>query len=494
MEDWEEKKTSQSVSKQSIFKGILLPIIILLIPTFIALILVPGHSQKSISPTSKKDVSVSISDNTSVLNFEKLPIYRDGRQFSVVKRFSDDNSNRLLFFAFDQNKLYISSDFLSINDITQIEFRGRLEKVDVYFVTSKTPLIYDPNTTINDNDLSKSVIAGYYIFVQYHTATNKMLSCILIPNDISKKTNIHVNRFSKENPIQRSNSNIKPDNNSLNSRILFDTDIGKKEFCGLIYNASNQMIYALSNHAEKSLDFFTTDTRFVKHMELKHNFITNINITLLTSSMGIFDGESFTLVNIDNNEIKIISNDKICDYSPASIFSFIGESEDSVYAYEIHIASKTTLYNLEWSSSDNGFQVSKHNIVDFNQGKKSTLASIFNSLGTKSLDQDYIILNRCYYPWECYPNKLCEDGNIFYLGFFVCPSQNKHTGQNFVLFHDTVDSLFANVSGIDEPVDEAHVTYEDGKLTIYFMNKTSIFRWQNSEVGIGNLKLHKFGQ
>lgn len=44
---------------------------------------------------------------------------------------------------------------------------------------------------------------------------------------------------------------------------------------------------------------------------------------------------------------------------------------------------------------------------------------------------------------------------------------------------------------IDEPVDEAHVTYEDKKLTIYFMNNESIYRWQNSEQGIQNLKLRK---
>ena len=45
--------------------------------------------------------------------------------------------------------------------------------------------------------------------------------------------------------------------------------------------------------------------------------------------------------------------------------------------------------------------------------------------------------------------------------------------------------------GIDEPVDEAHVTYEDDKLTIYFMNKNSIYRWQNSQPGIDNLKLRQ---
>jgi hypothetical protein len=60
-----------------------------------------------------------------------------------------------------------------------------------------------------------------------------------------------------------------------------------------------------------------------------------------------------------------------------------------------------------------------------------------------------------------------------------------------ILFSSRSVLKLLETSGINEPVNEALVTHEDNKLTIYFMNKDSIFRWQNSEEGIQNLKLRK---
>lgn len=281
---------------------------------------------------------------------------------------------------------------------------------------------------------------------------------------------------------------------------LFDTEFDGIDFLGFISNSDNGTFYAVLNKRKSRFELRNNSSNMIassqpvaKATRATCRYGKDRDITFET-----YDGNHLCLFTLSHGSLMI---------TPEYETSFNGNTDLNInlltkmdnspqgYLSDCFVVAGSKLYFVDPYNKKTEFL--KDLQIPAGYGYLYYVRS--DGISTILESQDFTYVNVPYKFFyqksfsdlpDGYPDKNSSYYDTHGQYLVAGSSTLKPTETKIFLFSKT-DVYSLDTSGIDEPVDEAHVTYEDGRLTIYFMNKTSIYRWQNSQEGISNLKLRK---
>ncbi len=459
----------------------------------------------------------------STIHFEK------SKRAMPEIRFIDFQSNEArpldTCISYDKDCIYIFDSFEKKELINVVKIDGEIKKVDCKF--SK---FFDFKTIMKRDEDRKSINDGLFIYCQYMNNESLKMACFNIGGnnyeryeEVKRYIDRHgadedlVAIYEKDIGYDYKSQIVEPEKlekvsdfiDAYNNfehpgkflKKLFECDFNNMVFLGTHSNFSNGMRFVVLNRTTSRLELYSNfDKKTLKSLSipnaskafyLKRSYGSNI--------YQVFDGmklNNFELSEI-NEEFVLISTIKI----PIDYDESLDTLSETTIKPQFNYGSHETinigghLYDADLQSSDLIDIANSNDVKDYGLGyyvKKDNTTVIFDTIELTSATLQYALFFQeefMYFP-DGYERKNTAYYDT-YRQYLVAGQSASNPIETKIFLFSKTDVFTLNSSGIDEPVDEAHVTYEDGRLTIYFMNKNSIYRWQNSQEDIGNLKLRK---
>ena len=431
----------------------------------------------------------------SHLYFTKVNSSRPACKIAQIKGDITNFKFLNVYTAYDEHNIYLYDSYYLDNIVRTIPVDGSVKSVSCYL-----------NSGIHKAE-------GLYINCLYSKDCKNKLSCYFIPDDAfgmyqytvtSTKDRVsdYIKNYAKDDSTLKilfPNSQKQVTNGiilhpGLVAEKIINFELGNMEFLGLCFDESGATNIIAKDCPSQSLVIVNDKGRIKVQYKIGHSFAAYVNYYISYPDAYVFDG---------TNYIHLIASDEVftcllktpVDNGTFSNARFVPSSDDDFsLIYDPVIINNGKIIQIEeYKEYENPkmFKVldipsnAKFKYFDCYDLDGSSYIYDFEYNNTKKID--YKIVNRMFsYDAPKYTSEMYTDIFSNFISLCIDKSNN-----GIVLFHIKNEVHIVDTLCIKEPVDEAHVTYEDNKLTIYFMNKNSIYRWQNSQGGIDNLKFRK---
>lgn len=460
----------------------------------------------------------------SVAHFEKFE-RQPGIYFCDIKGYPVDFKFAMQI-AYTGKQIILGNSLLMNAPIKTIDVPGIISSVDCYF---KANFSYEAFDFTNQH---KQRSDGLFVACTYIANNKRRLVLYQIPYSCFKDFEVYLN-FNKEidskakkdfeDIINKSKDDEKKyaqkiyslfsDSSSYpysNISKQFDIDFENQKLLDYATDYGGKVFLLICNHDLNIVSLYDNNGTLVSTVKINKNAMVRIISSNLFSDVYIVNGNDIELSNVINGKIKQIASTKLPisnDDEPAILLN--GSSDLFANDHDhLMLCQANIVYQLakiqEYKNDElktKGLELTR--IKNLLNAKKAGIDSVSSDDETDFFYYDLIGKDEIYVCNSMQCNLLSQN-------FFDYRIRDKSEGvreetslnrfislildQNsepMLLFNTRTTFKSFGSSGIDEPVDEAHVTYEDGRLTVYFMNKNSIYRWQNTQEGIDNLKLRK---
>ena len=361
-----------------------------------------------------------------------------------------------------------------------ININGQIDKIECYHLEAKDRLINKKKSVSPYN-------TGLFMFCSYSANNSRTLACYKVTKEEPTQTD-----ETQVGDYEVSTKYAKPPNHVVKITTLFEIPFFGKRFIDVSKNDSAITGFIVENTSNNSIELYSTDNKLLSSVK-PPKIVSVIPVRSIENQrIIVFDGRQLHNINVKDNKL-VTEKVTLVTTKESSDFVWLHKELQSEQSWSIpDIAFKldgriylfstysNTLVRTNFSdkvSPGYGCIVNQEGSVFFLVSEES-----------ESFALPYTTISqRPFYP--CFDRRFGFNEHSPILAALK-PLSGESTVQLVIynIFHEFV---VLGTSGINEPIDQAYVNLEDGKLTIYLMNKNSIYRWQNWYECMNNLKLRK---
>lgn len=447
------------------------------------------------------DVSKYFSNMLRVLKrnetfeFTKTTINVPNQKIVIPYGWTEQQNGFNTLVTYDENRIYFYESLRLKKPIETIKIDGEIKSVSCYYREPKFSLGFpsgngDGGESENQQELNDGLLIHCQysknntdrlvvfriparVYTLYNLAKNPELKNIFDPSDFL------INQNEAKSTLPR---NVTEDRKILHpiKALVKDLDLPfeKREFICFTGNYG----YIIENTKDYSLEYFDDNGVIINRVIIGKPFIYDFRYMFESVEIYTFDGIYCNQHNFDDNgklhkeysvEIKEVSEIAKSRFVPGNMECFgsydpllVSGNKAFSISFNDYSIIRGALGNLDEIEmlDHNTFKMDGQN-YHFNVRRKEKQKISIQPISNFSLFWDPTM------PEKMYTN------DVIIAGMFISPSIDIES-QKPVVYIDYADNLMiADTSGIDESVDRAYVTYEEGNMAIYFMNDRSIFRW-----------------
>lgn len=433
----------------------------------------------------------------TTIKFEKVSNSRPNQHIVLPGGFIELERNFNTYITYDDKFIYFYESLALQTPLNKIEINGKIKSVSsFYFSPSLSSAMnfikkIDQTNIENINDLS-----GFFIHCEYVGATGEKLVVYHIDNESYEyyarsllqspeqknemiKEIANFRQEAKKYPFIKMPGNVSDDNRivhpALGVKKMLEIPFDELEFCCF----AGQARFISKNINKHYINLHGWDGKILSSYKIGKPFIYTMNNNCDRVSFYTFDGVTLRVHNVEN-DVKPTSEIAIKNGGELKDARFIpgNDTKTSLY-YNPVLVNAGRIYSVD-NERDNPRSVE----IETKPDTKMTFYNMMTEAGK-------------YY--QCDINRL-DRNEIPYkpLGLFLFDWRSKEldkynfsvailSGLNInlcvdkenkpVVFFDICDKLRAlETSGINEPVDEAFLTFYQDTCSIYFMNRKSIYK------------------
>lgn len=282
-------------------------------------------------------------------------------------------------------------------------------------------------------------------------------------------------------------------------RKKFDIVFDGFEFAGFLGNYNNGTYYLVLNKNNSMLELRrNTNNSVFSSISVPKAANVASNRGIENVYCQVFDGRNLFFYKIYDDELKFeyMHQTSFNENTDKTLISLTKIDQLGSYVFRSFVIESQKLYFVDTYDKKTIFLKNITNPVDYgylyyvNPDNSST---IVESQDFTSVTIPYRFFHQQSFDYRPDGYKRLNTG--FFYGdhgqYLVAGKSSVDLSEIKIFLFTKTDIFSLNTFGIDEPVDETYITNENDKLTVYFMNKNSIYRWQNSQNDISNLKFRK---
>lgn len=448
----------------------------------------------------------------SRLYFTKVNNSRPACKIAQIKGDLASFKNLNVYPVYDEHSIYLYDSYSLNNLITTIPVFGHVNSVSCY-VTSDLWMTRTGDVKL---DKLKRITDGLYINCLYDKDGKNRFLCQFIPTYAF--TMFYLSKTGDKETVEKLIKDSTSDNSisrlfnpsgkkqiidgkiihpGLVTEEIINIPFDNQEFLGLCFDQYGVTNIIAKDLSSKSLVILNDKGKTKTQYKIGRPFTAYVNYYLDYANVYVFDGTYFFHFRasgenferdqkfpVDNGTfsnarfVPISNNDFSYVYYPLIVnngkFIFIDESNnENRKKYQIIDLPKNSKF-ISYSNLETG---GKHFLINF-------YYKHLKNIHYKTINQNITAYTPKFLNSENYMEPVLSGA---FINLCLDVSNN-----NPVILCDVCDQIFiARTYNIDESVDEGYVTYVDNKLTIYFMNKNSIYLWQNYQEGIDNIKFQE---
>ncbi|MBP7733643.1 MAG: hypothetical protein KA140_07805 [Caldisericia bacterium] len=390
----------------------------------------------------------------STLQFEKINSSRPNLHLVTAKSQEDSYKFQSFSIAYDNKNIQVYDSLSLTNLLTTHQVDGEIEYVD-YFEGQSI------NIACQYLSGSKRFLDVYSIDKDWNWDSEKNQ---IIPNAKPTLDKVLSIKFDDMKFVCLAGENsFFAANNKTNTIEYFD---GKSQVPGMVFPIEKPFIFDF-DYSIHGIDIYAFDGKSIYHIE-KSDKVTLVAKGAVKESTGLKNSyfipvttEHYNLYN--TNGIILINDGKY----------FVFDSYNGSVSYKQLLLGDNSLkfYNIA-QNHDNYYHFDE---------KQETLTPI----KIKPIN----LFCMCWFPnvdQKVYSNDAVSSGIFVNLGLDQLDNDKP------IIMFDYINNLYVcKTYGIDEPVTESYVSYENGFMSIYFMNDKSIYRCSLDQERMYNLKLRK---
>ncbi len=398
------------------------------------------------------------------------------------------------FVTYDENRIYFHESLRLEKPIETIKIDGEIKSVSCYYREPEFSLGFSFNSDDGGGESKNQQEPkdGLLIHCQYSKNNTDRLVVFRIPAmayalyGLGKNPELK-NIFDRTDFLKNQNEtrSALPKNVTEGGKILhpskamvkdLDIPFEKREFICF----TGKYGYIAENTKDYSLEYFDDNGKIINNMSIGRPFICNFNYNFDSIQFSTFDGQFCNQYKLDGKLFKEYSVE-IKEAAATSDSRFIPCNQDRFGYFDPLLVSGSKVFAIfydEYSIIKGSLgNTSEIEMLDYNTFKMDGKNYHFNVRRKEKQKIAIRPISNFSLFWDPTMPKKMSAGDVILAGMFISPSIDNES-QKPVVYIDYADNLMiAETSGIDEPVDRAFVTYEEGNMAIYFMNDRSIFRW-----------------
>lgn len=459
----------------------------------------------------------------STISFEKLQRDDSNLKYAEITTDNDYSLSENIIVSYDKHNIFLSETVQGKNVLNSIEVAGEIKDVRCFYSDN-----IDFSNDMKRDDQISADKHGLFIYCIYRANGKQMLSCHQIgQNNFERygyiKPYKEYKNLTQDQAWDKLTSDLynlypyDPNNNWYEThrneiidayknykhpskflKRLFDISFDGMEFGGFIANPYKNTYYLMLNKNKSSLEQRKNlDNKVFSSIQIPNSKSLTTTSTFYSTRCYVSDGKNIHFINISNDSLKL-------EYEYHTDFKKEGASPvicltklKNCYSHysDCFIINDGKFFLFDPYNKKTEFLKKMPKPIDYGflyYVNADSTSTIVESIDLTCVNVPYRFFHQQHF--SELPDGYEKNSIAFYGShgqYLVAGRSFKDPTETKIFLFSKTDVFSLNISGIDELVDEACITHENDKLTIYFMNKDSIYRWQNSQESIRNLKLRQ---